>query len=58
MTQTEYDEAKREGLIRALGVVGRYQTLNERRLRVGDICSDIKRLINEEVVRLTETNHQ
>ena len=56
MTQTEYDEAKREGLVRALIVVERYQRTNERRLRVSDICSDIKRLINDEVARFTEAN--
>ena len=58
MTQNERDEAKRQGLILALAVVERYQRMNERRLRVSDICIDIKRLINAEVVRLTEDDRQ
>jgi hypothetical protein len=57
MTQIECDEAKREGLVRALAVVQRYQNTHWKRLRVSDICSDIKRLINEEVARLTEADH-
>jgi hypothetical protein len=47
MTQDERDGARREGLLRALALVQRYQDENWRRLRVNDICSDIKRLINE-----------
>ena len=58
MTQNERDEAERQGLILALAVVERYQRMNERRLRVSDICIDIKRLINAEVVRLTEDDRQ
>ena len=58
MSQNERDEAKRQGLILALAVVERYQRMNERRLRVSDICIDIKRLINAEVVRLTEDDRQ
>jgi hypothetical protein len=51
MTQNERDEAEKEGLIRALALVQRYQDRNWRRLRVNDICGDIRRLITEEVVR-------
>jgi hypothetical protein len=54
MTQNERDEARREGLIRAVAVVQRYQNVNWRRLRVNDICADIKRLIEEEVARAAE----
>jgi hypothetical protein len=57
MTQIECNEAKREGLNRALAVVQRYQNVNWKRLRVSDICTDIKRLINEEVARISETSH-
>jgi hypothetical protein len=49
MTYEEREEVKRETLLRALAIVQRYQDDNWRRLRVNDICSDIKRLLNEEV---------
>jgi hypothetical protein len=49
MTYEEREEVKREALLRALAIVQRYQDDNWRRLRVNDICSDIKRLLNEEV---------
>ena len=48
MTHDEREEVKREALLRALAIVQRYQDENWRRLRVNDICSDIKRLIKEE----------
>jgi hypothetical protein len=51
MTENERDEAEREGLNRALALVQRYQDVNWRRLRVNDICGDIRRLIREEVAR-------
>jgi len=54
MTQDERDEARREGLLRALALVQRYQEENWRRLRVADICADIKRLINEEAARAAD----
>ena len=50
MTYEEREEVKRETLLRALAIVQRYQDDNWRRLRVNDICSDIKRLLNEEVI--------
>jgi hypothetical protein len=51
MTENERDEAETEGLNRALALVQRYQDVNWRRLRVNDICGDIRRLIREEVAR-------
>jgi hypothetical protein len=51
---TEREEAKREGLMEARVVVERYQNANWRRLRVNDICDDIKRLIDEEAERAAE----
>jgi hypothetical protein len=54
MTQNECEEARREGLMRAVALVQRYQNVNWRRLRVSDICTDIKRLINEEALRTAE----
>ena len=49
MTDDEHEQVKREGLRRALALVQRYQDENWRRLRVNDICFDIKRLISEEL---------
>jgi hypothetical protein len=49
MTYDEREEVKRETLLRALAIVQRYQDENWRRLRVNDICSDIRRLLNDEV---------
>jgi hypothetical protein len=49
MTEDQSEEARREGLRRALAIVQRYQDENWRRLRVNDICFDIKRLISEEL---------
>lgn len=54
MTFEEREEVERETLMRALAIVQRYQDENWRRLRVNDICSDIKRLLNEEAVRLSD----
>jgi hypothetical protein len=51
MTQDERDEARSEGLLRAFALVQRYEAQNWRRLRVTDICSDIKRVINDEAAR-------
>jgi hypothetical protein len=48
MTFEEREEVERETLLRAIAIVQRYQDENWRRLRVNDICSDIKRLLNEE----------
>jgi hypothetical protein len=48
MTDEERKEVKREALLRALAIVQQYQDANWRRLRVNDICSDIKRLLHEE----------
>jgi hypothetical protein len=51
MTEQERDDVKRQGLLRALAVVQKYQDDNWRRLRVNDICTEIKRLIKEEAAR-------
>jgi hypothetical protein len=51
MTQEERREVRRETLLRALVIVQRYQDENWRRLRVNDICTDIKRRINDEAAR-------
>jgi hypothetical protein len=50
-TRDEYQEVRREALLRALAIVQRYQDENWRRLRVNDVCSDIRRLLSEELVR-------
>jgi hypothetical protein len=49
MTDQEREQVKREGLRRALAIVQRYQDENWRRLRMNDICFDLKRLISEEL---------
>jgi hypothetical protein len=49
MTDQEREQVKREGLRRAIAIVQRYQDENWRRLRVNDICFDLKRLIGEEL---------
>jgi hypothetical protein len=49
MTDQEREQVKREGLRRAIAIVQRYQDENWRRLRVNDICFDLKRLISEEL---------
>jgi hypothetical protein len=51
MTQEERQQVRREALQRALAIVQRYQDENWRRLRVNDICMDIKRLLKEEAAR-------
>jgi hypothetical protein len=51
MTQDERQEVRREALMRALAIVQRYQDENWRRLRVNDICTDLKRLIKDEANR-------
>ena len=51
MTPEEREEVKREALLRALAIVQRYQDENWRRLRVNDICFEIKRLISQEATR-------
>jgi hypothetical protein len=51
MTDQERDEVRRQALLRALAVVQKYQDDNWRRLRVNDICTEIKRLIKDEVTR-------
>src|SRR5882757_3961675 len=51
MTQEERRELRRNALLRAAAIVQRYQDENWRRLRVNDICTDIKRLINDEAAR-------
>jgi hypothetical protein len=54
MTCEERAEVERETLMRALAIVQKYQDENWRRLRVNDICSDIKRLLKEEAARLSD----
>ena len=54
MTYEEREEVERETLLRALAIVQRYQDENWRRLRVNDICSDIKRLLNEDAARRSD----
>jgi hypothetical protein len=54
MTCEEREQIERETLQRALAIVQKYQDENWRRLRVNDICSDIKRLLNEEAARLSD----
>jgi hypothetical protein len=49
MTEEEREEVKRQALVRAIAIVQRYQDENWRRLRVNDICFDLKRLIGEEL---------
>jgi len=44
----ERQVVRRQALMRAIAIVQRYQDENWRRLRVNDICSEIKRLIKEE----------
>ena len=51
MTLEERQEVRREALKRAMAIVQQYQDENWRRLRVNDICSDIKRRLNEEAGR-------
>jgi hypothetical protein len=51
MTPDERQEVRREALMRALAIVQRYQDENWRRLRVNDICADLKRLIKQEAER-------
>jgi hypothetical protein len=51
MTQEERDVVRREALLRAVAIVQRYQDENWRRLRVNDICTEIKRLIKDEAAR-------
>jgi hypothetical protein len=48
MTRNERNMAIRDGLLQALAMVQSYQKKNGKRLRVSDVCRDIKRLINEE----------
>jgi len=49
ITGEERDEVWREALMRAVAIVQRYQNENWRRLRVNDICTEIKRLLKVEV---------
>jgi hypothetical protein len=51
MTEDERQQVRREALMRALAIVQRYQDENWRRLRVNDICADLKRLIKAEAAR-------
>ena len=48
MMQNEYQEVRRDALMRAVAIIQQYQNANWRRLRVNDICADLKRLIQEE----------
>jgi hypothetical protein len=50
-THDQYQGVRREALLRALAIVQRYQDENWRRLRVNDVCSDIRRLLSEELAR-------
>jgi hypothetical protein len=54
MIAEEREQIRRETLRRALAIVQRYQDENWRRLRVNDICSDIKRLLKAEAGMLAE----
>ena len=49
--QETSQEVTRAALLRAVAIVQRYQDQNWRRLRVNDICTDIKRLLKEEANR-------
>jgi len=49
--QETSQEARRAALLRAIAIVQRYQDQNWRRLRVNDICADIRRLLTEEANR-------
>jgi hypothetical protein len=49
LTQEGRDEVRREALMRAVAIVQRYQNENWRRLRVADICTQLKRLLEREV---------
>ena len=49
--QETSQEVTRAALLRAVAIVQRYQDQNWRRLRVNDICTDIKRLLKEEASR-------
>ena len=49
--QEERDVVRREALLRAVAIVQRYQDENWRRLRVNDICTELKRLIKDEAAR-------
>jgi hypothetical protein len=51
LAQDERCLVRREALLRALAIVRRYQDENWRRPRVNDVCSDIMRLLNEEIAR-------
>jgi hypothetical protein len=51
VTTDERQEARREALMRAVAIVQRYQDENWRRLRVNDICADLKRLLKQEAER-------
>lgn len=51
MTQDERQDVRREALMRAIAIVQRYQDENWRRLRVNDICADLKRLLRQEADR-------
>ena len=48
ITQEQRDEVRREALMRAVAIVQRYQDQNSRRLRVNDICTEIKRRLKKE----------
>jgi hypothetical protein len=50
LEQDEREDVKREALMRAVAIVQQYQDENWRRLRVNDICSDIKRLLQAEAM--------
>jgi hypothetical protein len=51
LTHDKHQEVRREALLRALAIVQKYQDENWRRLRVNDVCSDIRRLLSEEIAR-------
>ena len=42
---------RREALLRAVAIVQRYQNENWRRLRVNDICTEIKQRLKKEAAR-------
>jgi hypothetical protein len=47
----ERQAVRREALLRAIAIVQRYQDEHWRRLRVNDICTDLKRLLRDEAGR-------
>ena len=51
MTDEEREASRRAAMKRAIELVQKYQDDNWRRLRVNDICSDLKRMLRYEAER-------